>query len=86
MCYTALFTGANARDKAHCILFTQDNAAKVNGVLYQAPKHALRCMDWELQLGATPTVVAGNRDITREGTISITQAELIQEKILSLKL
>lgn len=86
LCLTALSTVANARGEAHCTLFTRDNAAKVNGVLYQAPKHALRCMDWDLLLEAIPVIIAGNRDITREGTISITQAELVQEKLSSPKL
>lgn len=36
-------------------------------------------MDGKLQLGAIPAIFAGSRDITGEGTISITQAELIQE-------
>lgn len=44
-----------------------------------ASKCALHCMDGKLQLGAIPAIFAGSRDITREGTISITQAELIQE-------
>lgn len=45
LCLTALSTGINARREAHCTLFAQDNTAKVNGVLYQAPKHALHFRD-----------------------------------------
>lgn len=44
--------------------------------------HAVHCRDWEPQLGAVPAITAERRGITREGTISITQAELDQKKML----
>lgn len=82
---TALSTGTSATAEAHCILLTQDNAAKVNGVLYQAQNHAVHCRDWEPRLGTMLAITAESRGITREGTISITQAELDQKKLSSPK-
>lgn len=66
-------------------------AARINSSLYQAlyisslhqaQNHAVHCRDWEPQLGVMPAFTAESRGIIREGTISITQAELDQKKLL----
>lgn len=64
---------------------TVSSSHKTMRVLYQAQNHAVHCRDWEPQLGTMLAITAESRGITREGTISITQAELDQKKLSSPK-